>query len=62
METWTLGEPRNVLGSLLGLLHFVLFSGKQMEKKKSPIPTYLKADLYKQTKPDKFQSKQRNSV
>lgn len=30
--------------------------------KKSPIPTYLKADLYKQSKPDNFQRKQRNSV
>lgn len=29
--------------------------------KKSPIPTFLEADLYKQTKPDNFQSKQRNS-
>ena len=34
-----IGEPRNVLGSLLGLLHFVLFSGKQMEKI-SPFPHF----------------------
>lgn len=33
VETWTFWEPRNVLGSLLGLLHFVLFSGKQLGKK-----------------------------
>lgn len=39
VETWTFGEPRNVLGSLLGLLHFVLFSGKQMEKK-APFPHF----------------------
>lgn len=32
------------------------------KRKKSPIPTYLKADLYKQSKPDNFQRKQRNSV
>ena len=29
---------------------------------KTPIPTYLNADLYKQTKLDNFQSKQRNYV
>lgn len=38
-ETWTFGEPKNVLGSLLGLLHFVLFSGKHMGKK-NPFPHF----------------------
>lgn len=36
----------------LGLSHFVLFSGKQLEK--SPILPFLEADLNKQTEPDNF--------
>lgn len=57
LDVW---GPRNVPGFLLALLRFVLFSGKQMEKKKSPIPSFLEADLYKQTKADNSQSKRRS--
>lgn len=42
---------------VLGLSHFVLFSGKQLEKK--PILTFLEADLNKQTEPDNFQCKEK---
>lgn len=59
-ETQTFGEPRNVLGSLLGFLHFVLFSGKQMGKK-APFPHFWRLLCVNRPAPITFRVKQRNS-
>lgn len=48
LDVW---GPRNVPGFLLALLRFVLFSGKQMEKKKAPFPHFWRLICINRPKP-----------